>query len=139
MISRNYSIILSMALLALLAGCVVGPAYVRPTTALPTGWIAPVPHQGNTAELKNWWASWGDPVLLELIDNAQKENPNVAIAAARIDAARATVAAIASPTLPNVDAKADANRGRTNQFGSGVSSSRSVSLDALWELDCSAV
>jgi outer membrane protein, multidrug efflux system len=135
MIRRKYHAILYVAILALLAGCVVGPAYVRPTVALPDAWIAPLPHQGNSANLKDWWSSWGDPVLLELIDSAQKENPNVAVAAARIDAARATVAAITSPTLPNVDAKADANRGRTNQFGSGVSTSRSASLDALWELD----
>jgi outer membrane protein, multidrug efflux system len=133
-----------------MTGCAVGPTYKQPDLALPSAWVAPVPQEGKAAKLKDWWASWGDLVLLDLIENAQKENATVSVAAARIDAARATVTSVAAPLWPSADAKANDNRSRSNQGGggdqfanggggsgggAGISRNRSASIDALWELD----
>lgn len=143
---RRLELTLLTAAVAAVTGCAVGPTYKQPELPLPAAWVAPVPHDGNTAKLKDWWASWGDPVLIELIENAQKENATVAAAAARIDAARATVTSVAAPFWPSADAKASDNRSRSNQGGggaqfggggggAGISRNRSASIDALWELD----
>jgi outer membrane protein, multidrug efflux system len=147
---RKLELSLLVAAVSAITGCAVGPTYKQPELPLPSTWVAPVPHDGNTAKLKDWWASWGDPVLIELIENAQKENATIAAAAARIDAARATVTSVAAPFWPSADAKASDNRSRSNQGGSsggdgaqfgnsgggaGISRNRSTSIDALWELD----
>ncbi len=155
MMTRKFKLGVATAAMTFITGCAVGPTYSPPVLPLPQTWIAPAQfataHDGDTAKLKHWWASWGDPVLVELIDNAQKENSTVLIAAARIDAARATVTSAGSSFWPSADAKAGDNRSRSNQGGgnnpdgssggfntsNGTSTSRnrSASIDALWELD----
>ena len=104
-----------------IAGCAVGSDYSRPALPLPQAWVAPIPqstaHDGSTARLADWWALWDDPVLVELIDNAQNENANILVAAARIAAARATVTGVAAPFWPAAEAKASDNRSRANQGG----------------------
>lgn len=155
----NLNLTLAAAAVLSVAGCAVGPNYSRPALPLPQTWIAPAEfataHAGDTAKLKDWWASWGDPVLAEIIDNAQKENSTVLAATARIDAARATVTSAGAAFWPGWDAKASDSRSRGNQgsfagnggSGGGVatnsggdtgqtaSRNRSASIDALWELD----
>ncbi len=135
-----------------LAGCAVGPTYQRPALPLPQAWIAPLPHQGDTAKLKDWWASWGDPVLLELIEHAERENPTITISAARISQSRAAFTAAQSPLFPSLTGNASSNRSRSNSGGSGQfgapsgnqtssnndsskTSTRAASVDAAWELD----
>jgi NodT family efflux transporter outer membrane factor (OMF) lipoprotein len=129
------------ALTAMLTACAVGPTYKPPAPPLPAAWVAPLPHGGDNANLKDWWAAWGDPVLLELVQNAQRENPTVAIAAARIEAARAAAAAVGAAQWPGVTANASDRRAQVNQplgpgsTGGSQSTSRSGSIDALWEID----
>ena len=128
-------------LTATLTACAVGPTYTPPTPPLPPAWVAPLPHGGNNANLKDWWASWGDPVLLALVDNAQRENPTVAIAAARIEAARAAAGAAGAALWPGVTANASERRAQVNQplgpgsSGGSQSTNRNATIDALWELD----
>ncbi len=154
---RQSQYVAILALSATFAGCAVGPTYTPPVLPLPAAWVAPLPHAGDAAKLKDWWAAWGDPVLLELVDSAQRENATVAIAAARIDASRAAAGAAGAGQWPSLEGKASANRSRSNQSGGGgsfdggsgsgggggggnsgggsISTNRSASIDALWELD----
>ncbi len=155
MMTRKFQLTLIAAAAVSAAGCAVGPTYSPPAFPLPQTWIAPVEfamaHDGDSAKLKDWWASWGDPVLAELIDNAQKENASILVAIARIDAARATVTSASSSFWPGLDVKASDSRSRSNQGGGNISDggnggfnssngssttrNRSASIDALWELD----
>ena len=48
-----------------LAGCMVGPNYVRPTVEMPPAWRIDVPKAADLANLK-WWQQFGDPVLADL-------------------------------------------------------------------------
>ncbi len=163
MTKQKFKHTLAAAAILSAAGCAVGPNYSPPAMPLPRTWSAPAAfataHDGDTAKLKDWWVSWGDPVLVEIIDNAQKENSTVLVATARIDAARATVTSAGASFWPGLDAKASDNRSRSNQgsfssndgigggadigtgsgtgnsAGSTASRNRSASIDALWELD----
>lgn len=134
----------------MLAGCAVGPDYVRSPATAHAAWIAPLPHDGKSTSLVNWWAQWDDPVLLELIDNAQRENTTVAQAAARIAQSRASYRSITSALLPSFNANANDTRSKggqslqAGQFSGGgnvqadsntVQRTRNLSLDAAWELD----
>ena len=74
-----------VALLAAgLAGCMVGPDYVRPTVESPTTWRIDYPMAAGVANTR-WWEQFGDPVLNDLVDSALRENRDVRIAAARVD------------------------------------------------------
>jgi outer membrane protein, multidrug efflux system len=159
MIKQKFKLALVAAAVACTAGCAVGPNYSPPVLPLPPTWVAPadfaIAHDGDTAKLKDWWASWGDTVLIELIANAQKENANILVAIARIDSARATLRSAGSSFWPSLDAKVSDTRSRSNQgsffsgdgtggsavgnagagTGTTTSRNRSASVDALWELD----
>jgi NodT family efflux transporter outer membrane factor (OMF) lipoprotein len=134
-------------LLAALAGCAVGPDYVRPTMPVAanyrelegTGWKAAQP--ADTAPRGAWWAIYGDAQLNALETQVARANQNVAAAQARFRAARANVAQQRSSFFPVVTASGDYNRARTSKnvmFKSAAGRTISdylVGVDASWEPD----
>lgn len=128
--------LLPIALATLLAGCAATPSSTLPHDALPTAWSAPLPHDGQTSQLANWWAQFDDSLLTQLIDTAQRQNPTLAQATARIRQARAAAQASGAARWPSLDAKAGVTRSSTELPPTpGVQTAGSVSLDALWEID----
>ena len=82
--------LLSVAALATLAaGCAVGPKFRNPGPALAAAWQAPLPHEGQPAQLVEWWKQLNDPLLTELIASAEAHNPSLDSALARMKEARA--------------------------------------------------
>lgn len=116
-------------------------ASVTPTPAShhespPPQWHAPLPHQGQRAELSRWWQQWNDPVLLKLIESAQDASPTLAAAQARIDQSRANLQLAQANLGPNIDATASANRGRqTTIIGTPIASVAQIRAQASWETD----
>ncbi|HWT21718.1 MAG TPA: TolC family protein, partial [Variovorax sp.] len=80
-------------LFSLLAGCAVEPDYVRPAPALPDRFIgeAALGQRSATAnaELVAWWTGFGDAQLARYVDEALKQNLDLAQASARVAQARA--------------------------------------------------
>jgi len=66
------------------AGCTVGPDYVRPSLDTPAAWRIDYPKAAEVANTK-WWEQFGDPVLNDLIETALRENRDIRIAAARVE------------------------------------------------------
>jgi len=101
-------------------GCAVGPDYIKPapfgSVAMAT-WVAPLPHHGSSVELVNWWQRWNDPVLVELLAQAQRQNRSIAQSSARITQARAAYRAATSALLPSAAANASDNRSKGGQGG----------------------
>jgi NodT family efflux transporter outer membrane factor (OMF) lipoprotein len=125
-----------MGLAALLMGCAATPPAAPPADALPAGWQAPLPHGGLATQLAGWWAQFDDPLLTRLIDTAQRQNPTLAQATARIRQARAAAQISGAARWPRLDARAGVTRSSTELPPSpGVQTAGSVSLDALWEID----
>jgi len=86
---------------ALVAGCTMGPDYVRPKVDSPAAFRfepAKVAETANTA----WWKQFGDPVLDQLIDTALASNLNVKIAAANVEQALAVITQTRSALFPQV-------------------------------------
>ena len=102
-------------LVLLLPACAVGPDYRKPDVPVPAQWQAPLPHGGQTAALTNWWAQFDDPLLAELIAQAEKDSPTLAQAVARIAESRATVAMRQTP-LTSLRGK-DANASQSIALG----------------------
>lgn len=120
-----------------LAGCAsVGPDYQRPAIEIPSAWQAKLPHGGETASLVNWWASFDDPVLVSLIESAQARHPSLEKAAAAIDSARAGKRQARAGGLPGATVSgALSDSGNLQAEGASNSVSRSLGLDASWEVD----
>lgn len=130
------------ARLSLLAGalmlgaCVSPPPAEPPGEASPTAWFAPLPHGGQTDRLTAWWQDFDDPLLAQLIDQAQAAHPVLAQAAARIAQARAQADAAAGARWPALDARGSLNRSRSElPPAPGVQTAATATLDAGWEID----
>lgn len=136
--------------LALLAGCSVGPDYVRPDSPAPEKWAsAPEAEAAEAADLARWWTSLGDPVLDGLIDRALAANLDVREAEARLLEARALWGVEASGFLPAIGADGSYSRVRRSRTSQSVSSSVlsgdffrpsggnlfQGGFDASWEID----
>lgn len=120
--------------LALAACAATAPPPPQAPAALPTAWHAPLPHQGSLSGLAQWWARWNDPLLLDLVRQAQEVSPGVAQARSRLVQARATQTASRAALLPSVDGQASAGRGFNEQLAA-VASTAQAGLQAQWEID----
>ena len=126
---------LVLALALALGGCALksppSPADLRaqtlPAAAVPESWKAGAP-SGTFAA--GWLASFQDPQLLALVDEALRNNPDLKVAAARIEQANATVAAVSGGLWPSVAAYGRAG-GKVSD-GSGLTG---AALTVNWELD----
>jgi multidrug efflux system outer membrane protein len=84
------AIVSGAALLAVLAGCAVGPSYHRPQIPVDA-------HFANAGEqglaegdaIEQYWAGFADPQLNELVETALAHNTDLRVAAANLRAARA--------------------------------------------------
>ncbi len=138
----------SCLLLATLAACSVGPAYVRPTTVAPEtykeagDWKTAQPR--DEINRGKWWEIFGDPQLNALIEQVNISNQNIQVAAAQFREAQALVQQARAGLFPSVSAGVSATRsgtgGGTSNSGtgtsrSGVSNQFELSLDASWEPD----
>jgi outer membrane protein, multidrug efflux system len=128
--------------LVAISGCTVGPDYVRPVVDTPPEWRIEYPKATEVANTK-WWEQFGDPVLNELIETALRGNPDVRIAAARVDQFVGALVATRSQLYPQVGYGADAARLRTSRVGlpplppsaDPYNALYQASLGASWQLD----
>src|ERR1700754_1011626 len=111
MLDRNTIALTLVA--ALLGGCSLWPGYKREAMDLPTQW-SDAPVQGKAVVGERWWTLYGDATLDALVDEALKHNRDLAVAAARVDEARALLRITDSQRAPSVDANANAARSRSS-------------------------
>jgi outer membrane protein, multidrug efflux system len=128
-----------IVLVALAAGCTVGPDYEPPKTAAPATWGQPA--DTSAADLSTWWTVFNDPTLNRLIERAVRANHDVRIAGARVDEARAQLGVVKGYLLPQVDATADWSKRRVSpnaqpfNINEIYQSRYTVGFDAAWEID----
>lgn len=89
-----------------------------------------------------WWQSFNDPVLNQLIKQALRDNPNVVIAAKRMESANAYASAAKSAIYPQVNGSLDISRQRLSEnsfypppYGGSYQNIANGSLNASWDLD----
>lgn len=104
---------LALALaLASLAGCSTGPDYAGPpqvasAAAQRGGFVrASDPALSASPAVARWWETLGDPTLTTLVDQALANSPDLAVAQARIEQARARLNQNRANLLPNTSANA---------------------------------
>jgi NodT family efflux transporter outer membrane factor (OMF) lipoprotein len=158
--ARTLALLSTPALLALFAGCTVGPDYNAPERQAPASFSAldqttgaarngplnssPVGAQPLSQEaLATWWRTFNDPVLDSLIDRAVNQNLDLKSAAARVREARALLGVARSGYYPTVGANASGSRFRNSEKTAGgafanadrAHSLYDASIDASYEID----
>jgi NodT family efflux transporter outer membrane factor (OMF) lipoprotein len=143
---------------ASLSACSVGPDFKLPETELPGRYIArlDVKAADSTArpaasvDLAQWWRSFRDPHLVSLVERSIAANPDIAIALARLQQARAQRAVATGAALPTGQLSAgagfgtgsDNTRGRVSETLHSAANTTGFNhvdeaggLDTAWELD----
>ena len=137
----------------LLAGCAVGPDYVKPTAPVPVaykeawkpgpltkGWEQARPDEA--IDRGAWWSIFHDPVLDGLERQIDISNENLKASEAAFREAEASVAAARAQFFPSASADASAERSRTSansggaSFGGGtIQNNFTTELTASWVPD----
>ncbi len=123
-----------------MAGCTVGPNYVRPEVELPKDYGVP---QVALAAADKWWTLFQDPVLDKLVQESLAANHDLKIAAERIEQARAQLGLARADQWPDAGVEYTRSRNRTSALGGtplpeGVpleTNSNRLVLRATWEID----
>jgi multidrug efflux system outer membrane protein len=106
----------TLCLAALLAGCTVGPDYVRPTVDSPPAWRIDAAQAADLANTR-WWQQFGDPALNQLIDEALRNNRDLLIAAARVEQFIGQLRTTQAQFYPQIGYGVDASSNRSSRVG----------------------
>jgi len=123
---------------ALALGACAGPRAPAPPAAAvqpPGGWRA-----AQAADAKvdaAWWQAFGDPALTEVVETALARNTDLAIAAARVEEARAQYRLAEAQRLPNISFAGGGARQRSvSPFGTPqVQTAGQAQLQASYDAD----
>ena len=96
----------------LLAGCTVGPDFVRPTPDVPAHWSGV---QAESTELGAWWSAFGDSTLNSLVERAVTSNLDLRAAMLRIEESRAQRDVTAAALWPRLSLEAAYSRQRVSE------------------------
>ncbi len=135
------------ACLTLLAGCTVGPKYVKPSVAVPVSykelgqetslWKTSQPRDEETRG--EWWRRFNDPQLNALEQTLNQSNQNIAAAAAAVVSARAIIRESRAQYFPTITGGAAITNQHLSTFGpekaSATYSTFSLPAQASWEPD----
>jgi NodT family efflux transporter outer membrane factor (OMF) lipoprotein len=147
--------LLLLLLVITLMGCVVGPKYVKPTTATPAAYKEqpPASYQGanqwqpanpaDQASHGKWWEIFGDPELNGLEEQVATSNQDLKVFEARFREARAAIRFNRASQFPNISTAPSAayvkNTDYTPDFPSKISEASTgafvLPFDLSYEID----
>lgn len=124
------------------SACAVGPSYVEPRPTISPGWMSAANEQPLDEE---WWRSFNDPQLVELVELAVKNNYDVREAEARLREARAQRDVARGRAGPDAAITGTATENRISENGQLPVASVpgfdprfslfDIGFDASWEID----
>lgn len=107
----NSSLLLSSLLL--LSGCSIGPDYVKPTSSVPDTFRNAQALTKSGEIDKNWWESFHDPILTQLVTKALESNYDIAVSNAQLEAYLGQFDQIESSLYPQINGNASYDRKET--------------------------
>ena len=126
-------------LLIPLAGCAVGPDYVKHDPAVPATWAnsAGAGKVSQAGDVSRWWQTLHDPLLTELIDEALRNSPDMRSAQAQLRESRSRLDLADANLYPTLGASLSASRSKGNATtGTGATANVfNAGFDASWEPD----
>ncbi|MDD5211842.1 MAG: TolC family protein [Sulfuricurvum sp.] len=136
---------LLLSSLLLVSGCSIGPDYVKPTSAVPDTFHNSDTNQSDLQKGiidKNWWESFHDPILTQLVTKALVSNYDIAISQAQINAYLGQFDQTEAYLYPHINGSASFDRKSmenaipNRNLRDGITSTYSGSLSmASYEID----
>jgi multidrug efflux system outer membrane protein len=84
-----------------LAGCTVGPDYIKPDVSSPEAFRFTVAGGKGYAN-DSWWQLFSDPTLRKLVNQSLSQNWDITIATARVDEAAGILTTRGAPLYPQI-------------------------------------
>jgi multidrug efflux system outer membrane protein len=137
----SVTLVVSAALAAALAGCAVGPNYVKPATPVAAQFVGARDGAYSTDDTPaKFWTQFGDETLDRLVDEALVANHDLRIALGHLVEARAERRQAQFDLAPTVTASGGYTNERLSQAESLVGAPLNAryydaGFDAFWELD----
>ena len=127
----------------LLAGCTLGPDYVRPTSTLPEQTLETNSDAHTQAPINpEWWTLFNDATLNQLVQQTLAANQDLQAAIARLEASEAAAREAGAELYPAIGLAANGSRNRTSgetfsgkKIGSGTYNNNRAALSLSYELD----
>jgi outer membrane protein, multidrug efflux system len=142
LVRNGLSTALVGAVATVLAACAVGPDYSRPKVATADEFVATDALQVSRAEIENdFWTSFNDPLLNELIEDSLHANHDVRIALSKLSEARALRGESRLDLAPTITAGLGATDVRVSERQNPFTEVDrdqdyyDAGFDAFWELD----
>lgn len=136
---------LSLLLALFISGCSIGPDYVKPTSTVPDTFHNSDSNQSDLKKAtidKNWWESFHDPLLTQLVTKALIANHDIAVSNAQLEAYLGQFDQTQSYLYPQINGTASFDRKSTENaipnrnLRDGITSTYSGSLNmASYEID----
>jgi NodT family efflux transporter outer membrane factor (OMF) lipoprotein len=120
--------IVALLLGLLLAGCTVGPKYIKPTVPMTAAYKEEAPgsyngfdqwqpaHPGDQISRGNWWEIFGDSELNKLEEQIAGSNQNLKVAEARYREARAAIRFNRASQFPTISTAPNASYVKSSDF-----------------------
>ncbi len=119
-----------------LSSCKVGEDYVREEQNLPEAYRQDANTESSISTIK-WWELFKDPVLVDLINTALKENKNIKIAVTRLEESQIYFDISKADFYPSVNYYGGASSGinsETSDFSNSIAAGVNVSYTIdLWQ------
>ncbi len=124
-----------LTLMLVLAGCAAQapPVATDAGVALPAAWSQEAP--AGDRPLAQWWRQFGDPLLVQLVEDSRQANTSVRIAQANLRQARALRDQAAAGLWPSLALTASAQRSRGTGAPGLDGNLFDAGFDASWEPD----
>jgi multidrug efflux system outer membrane protein len=97
---------LLLSSLLLMSGCSIGPDYVKPSSTIPDTFHNAQGLTNQGVIDKNWWESFHDPILTQLVTKALESNYDIAISNAQLEAYLGQFDQIESSLYPQINGTA---------------------------------
>src|SRR5258708_18636892 len=111
---------LTLAVVLLLSGCMVGPKYTRPSAPVAPAYKEPLPADWKHAQPNDgvirgkWWELYNDPALNALEEQVSISNQSFLAAEAQFRAARESVRIARAALFPTISASPSINNSKTS-------------------------
>ncbi|MCU1376800.1 MAG: putative outer membrane protein [Actinomycetia bacterium] len=118
-----------------LTGCSTVSPMLKPDVAAPVAWNESAAANASAVSA-TWWSSFGSAELQQLVEQALKGSPDLAIATERVRQAEAQVRVAGASLFPTLDlGVGTSTRSTSDNRGSATTNASSASLSASYELD----
>lgn len=127
-----------LLLACLLAGCPVGPNFVKPAPEMPPAYRSEIaPAEAASFAQQAWWDVFNDDLLRDLVGEALANNYDLSTAVYRVEAAQHQVGITNSQIFPQLSYQGSASRQRAQfgSFGSQTFNSFLGTFNLAWEID----